>query len=176
MSDVSSGSPSITRDIDQRVRSERFTQTSTNYLYRLSSAFLGDLLEASTKVRPPDIEVARLNALIKDVTIKSRSYKMINSTMFCFSIMLMVAGIFWPLIHHLLRINTDADVAGALQSIFTTTGGFCFGIHRQYKNKQTKIEDALRRTLFATEKLEVKFDRLLEAVPGIDNGAETVSV
>ena len=147
-------------------------QTSASYLCSLSRKYLNELLTVSTGSKHPELEVAALDLLIKEVNIKATSYKVLNSFCFWVGSSMMLVGIAWPAVTE-LWLKNNGGLSGVIQSVLTAGGLSLLTVHRQYKLRQTKIEDALRRTLFQREEISVKIARLLERVPQIDTGLET---
>ena len=64
----------------------------------------------------------------------------------------------------------DATASGLIQTSLTSGAAALFAEYSQYKGRQGRIEDAIRRTLFSNEALDDKLRRLLELLPAVDQG------
>ena len=152
----------------RQVLAEHRVQTSGRYLWRLSRSSLAGLLDASTKGPVARADVGRVAGLIHDLGIKTLAYKSFNVAALGVGLILTSIGLFWPAFNR----GSNATTAGTIQSAITAAGGLSLVIHRMYKKKQTQVEDAMRRTLFADEDVEAKVARLLELAPTIDTGVD----
>ena len=136
----------------------------------LSNNNLQQFLALSTNGPVSDGQVAQVACLIRDVSIKAFSYKLFNAATFWPALILFLIAALWPVVNYFCLSLENATVSGTLQTTLMTVAGILFAVYQQYKQKQGRIEDALRRTLFAHESIEDKIKRLIELVPSVDSG------
>lgn len=165
---MSTNDSRLTETVLSHILASKRTQSSGRFFWELSRTSLAGLLDAGAKAPVSPADVGRLAGLIHDLGIKGMSYKIVNGTAFFLGISLTLLGLFWPALNRVKDVTT----AGTVQSAITAAGVLTLTVYRQYKKKQIRVEDALRRTLFATEDVETKIARLIELSPSIDDVPE----
>lgn len=150
----------------------RRAQTSAKFLAdaALAGCNLRYLLDAAKVTRAPTPEqVAAVGCLVRDASIKAYSYKILNTVTFWPAAALAAAGALWPVQNHFLT-KLDATMSGLIQTALVTTAGALFAVYQQFKRRQMRIEDALRRTLFTREEIDEKVKRLVDLPTTLDTG------
>jgi hypothetical protein len=147
-------------------------QTSASFYCKaaLAQNKLPQFLALATGSEVSEGQVVQVACLLRDASIKAFSYKAWNSLSIWPALCLFVAGTLWPIMNLLPAISQDAKVSGLIQTTQVTLAAALFAVYQQYKQKQGRVEDAIRRTLFAHESIEDKIKRLIELSPAIDSG------
>jgi len=143
---------------------------------RNTGQWLPAALESCTGQAPTEGELARVDYLVGEARRKLRGYRWTNKVMFVPGMLLLLLGVAWPAVA-LAAPGLNAEGKGStLQSICFTAGGICFVLYLQYKSRQRRMEDAIRKTVCVEEEIGEKIARLIRVTDAMDTGMQLPSL
>lgn len=152
------------------IDAETLSQTSGRFLSRAGLVALDQLMASAAPGEVTESDLVRLRILLKDSSIKLRSYKAINTFAFWPAILAGITGAIWPVLDATIIKSDLPGVSGLVQTLCVGASGTCIVVYAQYKRRQRLLEDMLRRTIVIKEPMDAKFERWIDVLRSIDTG------
>lgn len=159
-------------EIVEYITKQKRCQTSGSFIMKLigkyHNHFFSTFESEDDKREQSNI---KLLAIMKDISIKHYSYKMINGISFILLILSLIFGLFWPLIIVKFIPNLEAYIASLVQTAILSFSGLCYSLYNRYKHRQTSMENLMRELVIMDESMNLKIDRFLKTLSSTDKGA-----